>query len=84
MYGVKPPHVPEPPGLAPPPGDYESWDEFMRDFEASVDGDLYRWGRRVEKAMRLAPSVAVFEALLAGQEVPVGALDPLWARRYGL
>jgi hypothetical protein len=40
--------------------------------------------RRVGKAMRLAPSLDVFEALLARQPVPVAALDPAWRRRYGL
>lgn len=39
---------------------------------------------RLTKAMRLAPTVAVYNALLEGQPVPRSALDPQWAPRYGL
>lgn len=36
------------------------------------------------RALVLAPSLVVWQALLEGQDVPVSALDPLWARRFGL
>lgn len=36
------------------------------------------------KAMRLAPDVRVYQALLEGQAVPVSELDPYWRNRYGL
>jgi hypothetical protein len=38
----------------------------------------------VGKAMRLAPTILVFRALLDGQPVPADALDQRWVRRYGL
>jgi hypothetical protein len=38
----------------------------------------------VFRAMMLAPTVTICEALLRGEEVPVSQLDPVWARRYGL
>jgi len=56
----------------------------MREIESTVDRAVYDDCRRVGKAMRLAPSLDVFEALLARQPVPVAALDPVWRRRYGL
>lgn len=34
------------------------------------------------KAMRLAPTLAVYNALMAGQPVPSSELDPKWAKRY--
>jgi hypothetical protein len=38
----------------------------------------------IEKAMRLAPTITIFNALLAGQPVPRSALDQAWASRYGI
>jgi hypothetical protein len=32
----------------------------------------------------LAPRIEIAEALLCGEAIPVCALDPLWARRFGL
>lgn len=43
--------------------------------------DEYRVGM---KAMLLAPTLAIYQALLQNQEVPVDALDPGWRRRYRL
>jgi hypothetical protein len=40
--------------------------------------------RRLWRAVVLAPSLEVCEALLRGQDVPRSQLDPLWARRLGL
>lgn len=71
-------------GRTPPPGGYTSWDEYMRDVERAVDRTEILENRRIGKAMRLAPSLQVFQALLEGQEVPVSALDPHWRQRYGL
>lgn len=36
------------------------------------------------RALVLSPRLEVWAALLSGQHVPVSALDPLWARRFGL
>jgi hypothetical protein len=36
------------------------------------------------KALMLAPTPAIYEALLAGERVPIGRLNPEWVRRYGL
>jgi len=36
------------------------------------------------KALVLAPSVEICEALLAGEAVPIERLDPGWVRRFGL
>jgi hypothetical protein len=38
----------------------------------------------VIKAMRLAPTLQVFEALLRDEEVPISELDPEWVKAYGL
>ena len=40
-------------------------------------------GRLWLKALRLSPSLDVFEALLRGQSVPKSRLDPKWAKAYG-
>jgi hypothetical protein len=40
--------------------------------------------RELLKALRLATSMEVFEALLAGEPVPVSDINLEWARRYGL
>lgn len=37
-----------------------------------------------QKALRLSPSLEVFEALLRGETVPASRLDPTWRRAYGL
>ena len=39
---------------------------------------------RLWRAMMLAPSIEVCEALLRGESVPVSRLDPLWVRRFGI
>jgi hypothetical protein len=36
------------------------------------------------KAIRLAPTLEVCEALLRGEKVPVSRLDPRWRKAYGL
>ena len=104
QHGVE--RTPSPEGRAAPPGDYESWDDYMADVEQTPDltssdrfalttaeSDAIRRAdheantdvsEAITKAMRLAPNTLVFRALLEGQEVPVSALDPAWAHRYGL
>lgn len=53
-----------------------------------VDHEDAAWreeeAQRGIKAMMLAPTLAIYRALLQGQQVPVSALDPTWAKRYGL
>lgn len=39
---------------------------------------------RLWRAIMLSPRLEVCEALLRGQHVPRSALDPLWAKRFGL
>ena len=39
---------------------------------------------RLWRAMMLAPSLEVCEALLRGESVPIDRLDPVWVRRFGL
>lgn len=39
---------------------------------------------RTFRAMMLAPTVEICEALLRGEDVPVSALDQEWAKAYGL
>jgi hypothetical protein len=36
------------------------------------------------KAVRLAPTLQICEALLRGDHVPRSRMDPEWLRRYGL
>lgn len=76
--------LPSPAGTATPPGSYHCWDDYMRDVEQAAQPWHDDTSLQVGKAMRLAPALAVFRALLAGQVVPVAALDAEWARRYGL
>lgn len=76
---------PSPAGRTPPPGAYQSWDDYMADVEL-LEADRYdiALAVRLTKAMRLAPTMEVYRALLEGQPVPVSALDQTWRRRYGL
>lgn len=71
-------------GRTPPPGDYPSWSDYMADVEREVDREAILEARRGIKAMRLAPTLEVYEALLNGQPVPNDQLDQTWARRYGI
>ena len=44
-----------------------------------------RWAsRRIWRAVVLSRTLEVCEALFAGEAVPTDALDPEWARRFGL
>jgi hypothetical protein len=36
------------------------------------------------RAVMLAPTLPVCEALLRGETVPLGALDPVWVARLGV
>ena len=59
-------------------------------FLAALELDKFRATReRTEhlaliRAVRLAPSLDVCEALLSGGRVPMSRIDPQWAERYGL
>lgn len=76
--------IASPTGVAPPPGDYASWDDYMADVEQAVNGWRESEAQRGLKAMRLAPNTLVYEDLMAGRKVFRSALDPYWAKRYGL
>lgn len=39
---------------------------------------------RIYQAVMLAPTLPICEALLRNEPVPVSALDPVWAKRFGL
>lgn len=77
-------HIYSPEGRAAPPGDYDSWDEYMRDIELMEVAGRDDEAQRGLKAMRLAPNLAVYGDLLAGRKVFKSALDPYWRKRYGL
>jgi hypothetical protein len=77
-----------PEGNAAPPGEYDTWDDYMLDVEADARREN-AWRRDEEanqglKAMRLAPTLAIYRALVNGEDVPREHLDPLWVRRYRL
>lgn len=77
-----------PAGNQPAPDGYESWDDYMLEEEHRVRAEQ-AWRNDIEprrgiKAMRLAPDLAVYRALIANQPVPVAALSSDWAHRYGL
>jgi hypothetical protein len=38
---------------------------------------------RLWRAMMLAPTAAILDALLAGEAVPIDQLDPKWVARFG-
>jgi hypothetical protein len=48
------------------------------------DSQARREANALLKAVRLAPSLDVAEALLRGEAVPKSRLDPKWRRAYGL
>lgn len=56
----------------------------MRDIELDAQPWHDDTSLRVSKAMRLAPNVLVFRALLEGQKVPADALDARWRKNYRL
>lgn len=66
-----------------PPTD-EQLIQLLRD----SDPDRIRWRTQYEKrlarAVMLAPTIEICEALLLGEDVPISSLDPDWVRRYGL
>lgn len=66
------------------PDGYTSWDDYYADLDELVAWRDDEDANRIGKAMRLAPSLEVFRALLIGQPVPVSALDTQWAKRYGI
>ena len=40
--------------------------------------------RRLWRAVCLAPTIEICEALLRDQDVPRSSLDPVWRKRFGL
>jgi hypothetical protein len=52
--------------------------------EAAAATVLKREADRVFKAMMLAPTLEICEALLRGERVPLTKLDSEWAKRFGL
>ena len=48
------------------------------------DSRLRRESLAILRALRLAPSLEVCEAIMRGDRVPLSRLDPEWARAYGL
>lgn len=54
-------------------------DRRKADYDANHDISL-----TISKAMRLAPNTVVFNALMAGQDVPLSKLDQRWVKRYRL
>jgi hypothetical protein len=74
--------IKSPDGHAEPPSDYASWDDYMHAFEHAETYWRDEEAQRGLKAMRLAPNLRVYQALLAGQPVPYEALDPDWRDRY--
>lgn len=60
-------------------------------FWALVDEILDERDRRrrehanvIWRAIMLAPTVELCEALLRGETVPISMLDPVWVKRFGL
>ena len=39
---------------------------------------------RVHRAIMLAPTIEICEALLRGERVPITLLDPVWVAKFGL
>lgn len=40
--------------------------------------------RRIWRAMMLAPTVEICDALLRGESVPISKLNPDWVKRFGV
>jgi len=54
--------------------------ELDAEWHSSEDARRYRRGW---KAWMLAPTLDIYRALMEGQTVPVGKLDPEWVTRFG-
>jgi hypothetical protein len=50
----------------------------------AMESEAARASRRLYKAMMLAPSIEICEALLRGENVPIERLNPIWVRKFGL
>lgn len=46
--------------------------------------EIRRETARIYKAIMLAPTIEVCEALLRRERVPTSMLDPLWLERFGM
>jgi len=58
------------------------WEEIRR--RESEQHDDHDELDRMFRAMMLAPTIEICEALLRGEKVPLDRLRPEWVRRYGL
>ena len=54
--------------------------QLEQDYRDRPDDAMNRLGR----AVLLSPTLAICEALIRGEVVPINRLDPAWVRRYGL
>ena len=58
--------------------------QLLRD----TDPERLRWraqyGMRLARAVMLAPTIEICEALLLNEAVPIDRLDPVWVERYRL
>lgn len=70
--------------LPPFPVEPEWLDEIDRDLEKRRDRRKREFSVRVFKAMMLAKTPDVCEALLRGESVPLELLDQKWLARFGL
>lgn len=66
------------------PHGYTTWQQYLDEDAAAHAAAQQEEYRRWKRAMRLAPTPDIYLALLRDEPVPVEALDPEWARRYGL
>ena len=58
------------------------WDDYIDAFLAAYARDRDDEAQRGIRAMRLAPTLSIYRALMKGQKVPVRQLDPFWRRQY--
>jgi hypothetical protein len=70
-----------PPGCdgAPHPAVVDAREVVELEQRARLDSNRRAW-----KAIRLAPTIEVFEALVRRESVPIAQLDQSWVRRFGL
>lgn len=69
-----------------PPPEHPQWAEFYEREEKLLRKDAAAFSAaagEVWRAMVLAPSLEVCEALLRGEPVPLNRLDPKWVARLG-
>lgn len=60
------------------------WQQYLDAFGAWVDAQRELDAVRGLQAMQLAPTLDIYRALIAGEDVPKDRLDPKWRRAYGI